>query len=225
MALRKSKGNMYPWVTHTWNPIKGQCEHECIYCYMKRFKLKPVRLDAKDLKTNLGTHNFIFIGSSTDMWARRVPGTWIGDVLARCEEAPNNKYLFQSKDPRRFVDLQPLLRPFKYTSIFGTTIESNIESEISKAPKVMERALSLGEMKVFGYKTMVTIEPILDFDVDVLASLIKIAKPAWVNIGADSKDHGLPEPPWSRIEKLIVELEKFTEIREKHNLGRIQNAN
>lgn len=28
MALTKSKGNMYPWVTHTWNPIKG-CGYAC----------------------------------------------------------------------------------------------------------------------------------------------------------------------------------------------------
>ena len=25
MALTKSRGNMYPFVTHTWNAIKGIC--------------------------------------------------------------------------------------------------------------------------------------------------------------------------------------------------------
>ena len=27
MALTKSRGNMYPFVTHTWNAIKGICFH------------------------------------------------------------------------------------------------------------------------------------------------------------------------------------------------------
>ena len=27
---------MYPWVTHTWNPLAGRCKHDCNYCYMKR---------------------------------------------------------------------------------------------------------------------------------------------------------------------------------------------
>ena len=37
MALTKSRGNMYPFVTHTWNAIKGICFHDCPYCYMKKF--------------------------------------------------------------------------------------------------------------------------------------------------------------------------------------------
>jgi DNA repair photolyase len=35
MPLNPSKGNMYPFVTHTWNPIRGKCPHDCSYCYMK----------------------------------------------------------------------------------------------------------------------------------------------------------------------------------------------
>ena len=54
MALRKSKGNMYSFITHTWNPVKGICYHDCSYCYMKGFKnleLKPIRLVANEFKT------------------------------------------------------------------------------------------------------------------------------------------------------------------------------
>jgi len=40
----------------------------------------------------------------------------------------------------------------------------------------------------------------------------------------DEKGHDLPEPTWPEIEALVTGLEKFTTIREKHNLGRIQNA-
>lgn len=54
--LNEATGNMYTWITHTWNTVKGECPHGCIYCYMKRFgKQKPVRFDEKELKTNLGS--------------------------------------------------------------------------------------------------------------------------------------------------------------------------
>jgi len=31
MGLNESKGNMYEFVTHTWNAIKGECKHDCTY--------------------------------------------------------------------------------------------------------------------------------------------------------------------------------------------------
>ena len=78
MALTKSRGNMYPFVTHTWNAIKGICFHDCPYCYMKKFDgLLPIRFDPKELEVNLGEGNFIFVGSGTDAWAFDIPSDWI----------------------------------------------------------------------------------------------------------------------------------------------------
>ena len=68
---------------------------------------------------------------------------------------------------------------------------------------------------------MVTIEPIMDFDLEVFYDWIRDARPAWVNIGADSKGHKLPEPSKEKIEALITELKKFTEVRIKPNLSRL----
>ena len=46
MALNKSTGNMYAFVSHTYNPLKGECEHSCSYCFMKRNRpLPPLRLE------------------------------------------------------------------------------------------------------------------------------------------------------------------------------------
>lgn len=54
MHLRESAGNMYGFVTHTWNPIKGLCPHGCEYCYMHQWgEMKPPRLDEKDCRTKL----------------------------------------------------------------------------------------------------------------------------------------------------------------------------
>lgn len=225
--LNKQKGNMYDWVTHTWNPIRGKCPHNCGYCFMiplwERSKSEKQVLDENNLKDNLGTHNFIFVGSSTDMWANEVPSEWIGDVLLHCNKFPDNTYLFQSKNPERFQEFQ---RMFPKNTILGTTIETNRENiiaEISKAPSIQSRASFMTLAKLFKPKrdTMVTIEPILDFDLYPFIRLFKLIKPRWVNIGADSKGHNLPEPSKEKVLALIVALKEFTEIKKKSNLKRI----
>lgn len=51
--LNESKGNMYDWVTHTWNPIKGKCSHNCNYCFMKKMlrdKMPNLRLEESEFK-------------------------------------------------------------------------------------------------------------------------------------------------------------------------------
>ena len=77
--IKESKGNMYEFVTHTWNPIKGKCSHGCTYCYMKKMcsRLNTPRLDAAELTCYLECSNFIFVGSSIDMWAEDIPSHWI----------------------------------------------------------------------------------------------------------------------------------------------------
>ena len=94
---------MYAFVSHTYNPMKGECEHSCAYCFMRRkLLLPPLRLELKELKVNLGKGNFIFVGSSTDEWAANVPSEWIEQILDYCDGF-DNKYLFQSKNPARFL--------------------------------------------------------------------------------------------------------------------------
>jgi len=83
MPLNVSKGNMYSWITHTWNTVKGECPHGCTYCYMKRWgKQKPVRFDESELNTDLGTGNFIFVGSSCDLFASDIPDKWVKKTLS-----------------------------------------------------------------------------------------------------------------------------------------------
>lgn len=31
MSLKKSTGNMYPWVTHTHTHLGGECSHKCVF--------------------------------------------------------------------------------------------------------------------------------------------------------------------------------------------------
>lgn len=84
--LRPQQGNMYPFVTHTWNAIKGVCPHLCKYCFMKPFAKRSPYFDGKELKTDLGENNFIFIGSSIDMFADAIPKNWIEEVFDSLQE-------------------------------------------------------------------------------------------------------------------------------------------
>ena len=122
MVLNKQKGNMYGFISHTWNPIKGKCSHDCSYCYMKRFKQNPIRLVEKELEDDLGEGNFIFVGSSTDMWAEDVPDEWITKVLKHCKLHIKNTYLFQTKNPIRF---EKFIGCFPQDCTFAITMESD----------------------------------------------------------------------------------------------------
>ncbi len=209
---------MYPWITHTWNTVKGACPHGCTYCYMRRFgEQKPTRFDAKELKTDLGAGNFIFVGSSCDMWAAEIRNSWISDTLAKCREAGLNAYLFQSKNPARIEAWEGALPA---GSIVCTTIETNrIFACMARSPSPSARAL--GMERLYSYRRFVTIEPILDFDLAPLVELVRRCEPEQVNIGADSGGNHLPEPPAAKVLALIEELSKFTTIARKSNLGRL----
>lgn len=213
---------MYPFVTHTWNAIKGKCPHDCSYCYMKRFGEQPdLHFDEKELKTDLGEGNFIFVGSSCDMFAWGIPNEWIMKTLNHCRHFFNNKYLFQTKNPEGLLSW---LDEFKVplNSIIGTTIETNrLYPYAGNAPPPSVRAIYMSQISARLYKTMVTIEPIMDFDLINMVDLVENCNPEWVNIGADSQKSNLPEPPPEKIKALISLLEKFTEVKIKPNLKRL----
>jgi len=217
MGMNKSKGNMYDFVTHTWNAIKGKCPHDCSYCYMKRWgPLSPTRFDEKELRTDLGSGNFIFVGSSCDMFAKDIPSGWIGRTLAHVMDY-DNMYLFQSKNPGRMIGW------LQEKSIACTTIETNRwYSEIMmNSPKPAERTIAMGALSCQGIKTFVTVEPVMDFDLHKMVKLIRQCNPEQVNIGADSGNNHLPEPSAEKLQELIIGLKEFTTIHQKRNLGRI----
>jgi len=219
MPLNVVKGNMYSFCTHTFNIIKGLCPHECSYCYMRKFKQNPIRFDRKELKTGLGKDNFIFLGSSCDMFADAIDNDWIIEALDYCKKF-DNRYLLQTKNPKKLFEMRSFLPP---NSVVGTTIETNRSyyPEMGYTPPPFVRAKYIGLLGASGKTTFVTMEPVMDFDMDFIVHLISICCPAWVNIGADSQGHKLTEPPKKKVEKLIERLSKFTEVKIKKNLGRL----
>jgi hypothetical protein len=90
---------------------------------------------------------------------------------------------------------------------------------ITSAPSPLERATAF--QQIYWKRKMISIEPIMDFDLEELVVWIKNLKPEFVSIGADSQRNNLPEPSKEKIERLIEELKKFTEIKLKSNLKRL----
>jgi len=217
MGLNVSKGNMYEFITHTWNTVKGECFHGCSYCYMHRWgKLRPARFDQKELKTDLGSGNFIFVGSSCDMWAENIPDEWIFKTLCHCNKY-DNRYLFQTKNPE---NIRRILVPGSHVCV---TLETNrhYPTIMGNSPTPERR---YEHMKLIRHPLYITIEPIMDFDLPVFVEMLKQCQPIQVNIGADSGRHDLPEPDKGKISELIHEIEKFTTIHNKLNLKRILEA-
>lgn len=217
--------NMYNWVTKTRNFIGGKCPHRCHYCYVPHFRFPalrkkysgPLRLIEKELKTSEGRGKIVFVQDCGDLFAQAVPSEMIERVLEHCSDYPTNIYLFQTKNPKRFFDF---INKFPKGSILGTTIESDQSyPNLSMAPSQGERAIAMAKLE--GFQKMVSIEPILDFNLEQFVETIRKIGPDFVSIGGDSKGHHLPEPDSAKISQLINELKRFMEVRIKENLKRL----
>jgi len=141
---------------------------------------------------------------------------WRRAILECIEKMPDRDFLIQSKNPYCFLEDE-----FPSNVILGTTIETNrddlyCENKISKAPPPSIRFLGIRSLQ--HPRKMITIEPILDFDLDKFVDLIFWCKPDLfrVYIGYDShpKENKLPEPPLSKTKELIKKLAWFLDLIE-----------
>ena len=227
---------MYEFVTHTWNPVAGSCPHVCGYCYVSGLKKNPIlddkysgppQLVEKELCYPHGEGKTIFVCNMTDLFAEAVPIDIIRRVMVHTKLFPENTYLFQSKNPARFHDL---IKYWPKNPIFCTTIESNWSYPDTTAPSVRQRAIAMSSIRHLGImfpsiKFFLTIEPIMDFDLNKFASIIAAIKPDMVSIGADSQHCGLQEPSKKKIEGLILRITPMTKVYQKPNLKRLQDPN
>ena len=131
------------------------------------------------------------------------------------------KYLLQTKNPQRVLDYIDAC-VITEKCIVCTTIESDsyYPNIMKNSPQPMQRSIAMQELSEV-IDTYVTIEPILEFNLEHMATMIKRCNPKQVNIGADSNRNNLPEPPPEKIHELIQELEKFTIVHKKNNLKRL----
>jgi DNA repair photolyase len=229
MPLSKSRGQMYDWCTHTHSHLGGGCPHKCSYCYVqamaKRFGhdryTGELRLVEKELDVNYGNGRTIFVEHCNDLFAEDVPAEWIERIIAHVWEYPDNTYVFQTKNPFRMLEYA---NSMPENCIYGATVETDKYVNIH-APEPGARIEAMKALKESGETTFITIEPILKCNPRSLAVWVAVAKPDFVNIGADSKGTGLDEPSGVEIERLIHDLTSYgVEIRQKKNLARLMGG-
>lgn len=228
MSLNKSTGDMYSFCTHTWNPLNGECPHGCEYCYVKNtpagrqgFYSGKLRLNKNAMSDQLGSGRTIFVCSLNDLFAAEVPGRMIELVMEKINIWSENTYLFQTKNPAGFLKY---LEWFPGKSLLGTTIESTgpWNSIVGNgAPYPPERIDAMKQLPA-TIRKFLTLEPIMEFELDEMAEWIEYVQPEFVAIGADSKGHTLPEPSAEKVKALIGRLNRIgIEVRQKSNLGRL----
>ena len=224
---------MYEFIKDTWNPLAGECPHKCKYCYVNSWKKRSevhrkkysgdLRLHPNAMKQSLGKGKTWFVCSMNDLFANDVPSEMIQAIIDRCNQFPDNQYLFQTKNPERLREFKEQLSRQNFTVC--VTIESDLwHDEMGNAPHPYERFDELENMTDF-HNIMLTIEPIMGFT-DVLQFSIKssILHHNQINIGADSKNNNLNEPTSDEVQKLIADL-KGCNVHLKENLKRLTTIN
>lgn len=140
-----------------------------------------------------------------DLFSYNVPLEIILQVLEIARNNPESMFLIETKNPKRYCEIMG--RNIPKNIVLGVTIESNRDySSVSFAPTQISRLhwmLFKTENPIF-----ISIEPILDFDLELFVQWIKRIRPWAVAVGYDNYNNKLPEPELYKTEKLIEELEK-----------------
>jgi DNA repair photolyase len=208
---------MFSIVTSTWNPISG-CLYDCRYCWAKNLaltKLKTTKRYFNGFKPSLNTSEFkvrfrkgdlVFVADMSDMFAPFIQEKWIKQVLDHIRQFPEADFLFMTKNPKRYLELLPFI---PQNAILGATIETNIDSiicegKVSLAPPPSERAEAMRKLE--WDRKIVSIEPILQFDLNTLVKWLTDIDPFIVYVGYDNYCNQLREPSLQKTLKLMETL-------------------
>jgi len=126
----------------------------------------------------------IFVCSMSDLFGKWVPDSWINEVFDSCKKAPQHKYLFLTKNPRRYIDLAERgLLPCEFWYGYSATRQDKLWT--------FQHACECPCMNLF-----VSIEPILE----PMRPGFSTHTPAdWVIIGAETGNRRgkvIPEKKW-----------------------------
>lgn len=213
-----SKSHMYE-DTKTWNPFVG-CEFDCTYCepsfkrQLKRQKKNCLQCYRYDLHEHperispekLPADKCTFVCGDSDITFAN-PDYMKGVFKFLKENTNEDKTWFiQSKDPKCF---EQYLEHLPKNTILLTTLETNkdgICKNVSKAPLPSVRYEAFRNLNY--PRKIVTVEPIMDFDLEIFADWIARIKPEAVFIGYNNHPNQvkLIEPNMEKTLDLIVAL-------------------
>jgi len=216
---------MFDCITETWNPLGGECPHNCTYCWAKRlikrhkmskYQGEP-RIVSKELKRKFKDGSFVFVQDMSDLFAETVPVEYIRKVLIYINKFSKTTFLLLTKNPKRYNEFV-----IPHNCICGATIESDMQyKQVTKAPLPLYRFMEMDKLK--HPRKMVSIEPIMKFSV-LFADLLRKINPEFIYIGFDNYNSGLIEPSVEKVDKLISELEKFTVVHVKPSVEKRRNG-
>lgn len=215
----------------TWNVIHG-CRFNCTYCNAR--KMAETRLKhslrykggftpafvTEELRRHFEPGEWVFICYMGDIfWA---DPSWIWQVMGAVRAYPQTIFLAMTKAPALYRLWEQSREFMPANLVLGTTIESNRLYQLSKAPSPLSRYLDL--WGVNWPRKFVSIEPILDFDLNTLVRWVAHIAPQVVEVGADNYHNHLPEPEWSKVAALLKALRQFVPtVVEKEGLGRLKH--
>ena len=139
----------------------------------------------------------VFVCSMADLFGEWVPLRWVRDVLDACAAAPQHRYLFLTKNPKRYADLMNIaLLPWNENHVedsfwYGISVTTQAAKE--QAVDVHRKLLS-GEWDV---NLFWSVEPMLE--PIYLKYIPWDLPPAWVIIGAETgnrKGKVVPKREW-----------------------------
>lgn len=134
----------------------------------------------------------IFVCSMADLFGSWVPDSWIEEVFAACEKAPQHNYLFLTKNVDRYCKYGV---PMTDNMWYGTSITREAEMCL------------FNQLPAFC-NIFVSIEPILE-DLKSSEHNVMFRQVKWVIIGAETgrrKNKIVPERKW--IEDIVNECRK-----------------
>jgi len=222
----KKKSRMFEGLK-TWNPWVG-CEHHCYGdgCWANR-KIAP-RMRCKQCK-NFEPHAhfnrldciprqpMIFVVAHGDLFGNWVPREAILKILETCSMNERLMWFFETKNPVRYIEFR---NDFPKNTVLSATIETNrmYSEEIrgwTPIPQHRMEALLVLRRQRPELPIHVAIEPVMDFDLEVMLRWMKMLEPTKVAVGYDSLNNGLPEPTKGKTLELIRNLEMFTDVERK----------
>lgn len=219
MNLRKASGRMFKSVDFCGTYFQG-CDHGCVYCWGNCLPW-PISHEPKLLQKNeyeiLKVRDaIIFLNSAHDSFANCIPNELIYAMLRWISrQDPSNKFLLQTKNPTRMSQFLNQLLKIKDRIRLGTTLETTEDtSKYSNAPHPQERAFVLSTLKQsFGFETFLSLEPLMDFNLEIMIRWIREIKPICIEVGLDNYEwkHGtkLPKPSkqkYVELKKAIIDL-------------------